>query len=327
MKSDISDPRNRNTSHCNLPENEMQALKELKKLQRDRQIIIKPCDKGAGIIILPFDEYLRSCYEHLMSEQSLGKPYYSQVHDIALDKLKVNLTNVINEALEQNIITSHEYAGMNPEGKGAGRFYCNYKVHKEHDHKSAPPVRPITSQSGSVCEGIATYVEHHIKHMATEHDSYIQDTPDFLRIIQKVNRGPKLGENTLLVTMDVDGLYTNIKHDNGLKTLEEKLNKRKTNEPPTNFIIKLMKIILNENKFEFHDALFKQNIGASMGSKPIPHYANVFMAMIDDLIKNLDIAEALALIKRFLDDYFMLFKESTKSLHALHYAKKGELNF
>ena len=78
-----------------------------------------------------------------------------------------------------------------------------------------------------------------------------------------------------------------------------------------------MKIILNENIFEFHDALFKQNIGASMGSKPIPHYANVFMAMIDDLIKNLDIAEALALIKRFLDDYFMLFKGSTKSLHAL----------
>ena len=150
-----------------------------------------------------------------MSEQSLGKPYYSPVQDIALDKLKVNLTNVIYEALEQNIMTSNEYAGMNPEGMGAGRFYCNYKVHKEHDHKSAPPVRPITSQSGSVCEGIATYVEHHIKHMATEHDSYIQDTPDFLRIIQKVNRGPKLGENTLLVTMDVDGLYTNIKHDNG----------------------------------------------------------------------------------------------------------------
>ena len=117
--------------------------------------------------------------------------------------------------------------------------------------------------------------------------------------------------------MDVEALYTNIKHEDGLKTLEEKLNKRKTNEPPTSFITKLMEIILNENIFEFHDGLFKQNIGASMGSKPIPHYANVFMAMIDDLLKILDGAKALALVKRYLDDYFMLFNGSTKSLHAL----------
>ena len=176
VKSEISDPRNRNNFNCNLPENEMQALKELKRLQRERQIIIKPCDKGTGIIILPFDEYLRSCYEHLMSEQSPGNPYYSPVDNLALEKLKVDLTNVIEDALKKNIITAKEYTRMNPEGKGAGRFYCNHKVHKEHDHNRAPPVRPITSQSGSVCEGIATYVEHHVKHMATEHDTYIQDT-------------------------------------------------------------------------------------------------------------------------------------------------------
>ena len=65
VKSDISDPRNRNSAECNLPPKELKALKDLINLQKERQIVIKACDKGAGIIILDFDEYLRACYKHL----------------------------------------------------------------------------------------------------------------------------------------------------------------------------------------------------------------------------------------------------------------------
>ena len=51
VKSEITDPRNRNSKECNLPIEEINALKELIKMQRDRKIVIKPCDKGAGILI------------------------------------------------------------------------------------------------------------------------------------------------------------------------------------------------------------------------------------------------------------------------------------
>ena len=40
MKSEIMDPKNRNQSECNLPQEEIQALKDLIKLQRDRKIVI-----------------------------------------------------------------------------------------------------------------------------------------------------------------------------------------------------------------------------------------------------------------------------------------------
>ena len=60
------DPRNRETSECNLPVEEVVALKELIKLQRERQIIIKAADKGAGIVIVDFQEYMKSCYNHLL---------------------------------------------------------------------------------------------------------------------------------------------------------------------------------------------------------------------------------------------------------------------
>ena len=78
-----------------------------------------------------------------------------------------------------------------------------------------------------------------------------------------------------------------------------------------------MKIILYNNIFEFHDSLWKLNIGATMGSKPIPHYANTFMANIDKKIRNLAPEEALKLFKRFQDDFFLIYLGSTKELHAL----------
>ena len=48
-----------------------------------------------------------------------------------------------------------------------------------------------------------------------------------------------------------------------------------------------MKVILEQNIFEFHNALWKQMIGAAMGSRHIPHYADIFMADIDQIIEDI----------------------------------------
>ena len=54
-----------------------------------------------------------------------------------------------------------------------------------------------------------------------------------------------------------------------------------------------------------------------MGVKPIPDYANIFMASINTKIKNLFGEDILILLKRFLDDFFLIFQGSTKELHKL----------
>ena len=96
---------------------------------------------------------------------------------------------------------------MKAEDKTPGRFYCNFKVHKNHIENEAPPVRPITSGSGSLTEGIATYVEYHLKEISTLHDNYIQDKPHFLRMIEDINKKKIIKHNTLLVTYDVGILF------------------------------------------------------------------------------------------------------------------------
>ena len=81
---------------------------------------------------------------------------------------------------------------MNPNDKDPAKFYCNYKVHKANSDITIPPVRPIISGSGSITENISIYLDHHIKELSTKHSSYLQDTPHFLRVIEKVNKGAKL---------------------------------------------------------------------------------------------------------------------------------------
>ena len=91
-KSDLLDPQNRTKVNCNLPLGEIRALKDLIQLQKERKITIKQCDKGAGIMILNFDEYLQTCYLHLMSKQiqqdGTEKPYYMKVNENTFEKAK-----------------------------------------------------------------------------------------------------------------------------------------------------------------------------------------------------------------------------------------------
>jgi non-homologous end joining protein Ku len=63
-----------NRSRPNITVEEAEALKTLITLQKERIIIIKPCDKGAGIIVCNYGDYVKSCQEHLASKINPEKP-------------------------------------------------------------------------------------------------------------------------------------------------------------------------------------------------------------------------------------------------------------
>ena len=328
VKSEIMDHRNRNNVKCNLPQDEILAMKELIKLQKDKIIVIKPCDKGAGIIILDYLVYMRACYEHLTTEKVMNngdsKQYYLRVNEIELEKTKSKIRNIVQEGLDNKILSKEEYEAMLAEDKEAAKFYCTFKVHKDHQPMTAPPPRPIVSGSGSATENIAAFVEYHIKDISKQHQSYLQDTPDFLRYIENINKGPALENNQILVTWDVVGLYNNIPHEEGLESLKEGLEQRNTPEIPTDYLVRLMEIILKNNLFNFHEELWRQEIGCAMGTKPAPSYADIFMArkvdkLIISLAQNLgkNNKSPLTIFKRFLDDIFSIFQGTTKNLHKL----------
>ena len=57
-------------------------------------------------------------------------------------------------------------------------------------------------------------------------------------MIEKINNGPKLSLNTMIVTWDVMALFTNRKHNEGLEDHEKKLDTREDQKVSTDFLIK-----------------------------------------------------------------------------------------
>ena len=197
---------------------------------------------------------MKSCYDHLLSNvtsQNVGGPktYYKAVNEFALEEAKEKIENVLHKALENKIISREEYNEMNPHNKDPAKFYCNFKVHKETNHDNIPPVRPIISGSGSITENISLYVEHYIKESSVKHPSYLQDTPHFLRVLHKLNSGPKLSEKSMLVTADITGAYANIPQEDGSQCLFEVLEERQDKSIPSEFIVDLMDLIQQYNIF------------------------------------------------------------------------------
>ena len=119
--------------------------------------------------------------------------------------------------------------------------------------------------------------------------------------------------------MDISGAITNIPQDEGAQAVGEALNKRNVKSVPTEFIVRILELIQENNIFEFNSDLYSQQIGGAMGQRHVPPEANIFLARrIDNIIKviaNTNYSNCLKLIKIFLDDLFQIFCGSTQQLH------------
>ena len=63
------------------------------------------------------------------------------------------------------------------------------------------------------------------------------------------NKICQIGENVILVTADVVGLYPSIPHKARLKALKNALEKREQNNIPTKKLISVAKFVLKNNFF------------------------------------------------------------------------------
>ena len=71
----------------------------------------------------------------------------------------------------------------------------------------------------SGCDGpkerISAFVDRLIQPIVQKQDSYLKDTTDFLNFIEST----KLPKNTVLASMDVTSLNTNIPHEEGVTSV------------------------------------------------------------------------------------------------------------
>ena len=110
-------------------------------------------------------------------------------------------------------------------------------------HKPENPGRPVASSVSCYTTSISQNVDHHLQPHVKESKFYVKDSTDF---IKKINNLGKIPKNSILVTMDVHSLYTNIPHNEAIKAVETTSKCKNKSE---NVIITFFEINSNFNQF------------------------------------------------------------------------------
>ena len=118
------------------------------------------------------------------------------------------VTGLLQEMFEMNNINKDALKYLTPTEPWMARFYHLPKI-----HKTGNPGRPIVSSCGPPTERISEYVDHHLRPLVVQIPSYLRDTTDFLRKLLTLETLPP---RSILVTLDVSSLYTNIPHNEGM---------------------------------------------------------------------------------------------------------------
>lgn len=272
-------------------------LKALNRLKNNRNIVIKPADKGSAIVIMDRKHYVWEATRQLNNEK-----HYKKLDQLIFPNTISTITKIIHDMYDQKYINHKQKIFLlETIGERPRIFYLLPKVHKEPEKWSipfrVPPGRPIVSDCNSDTYRLAEFIEYHLKPISNKHQSYIKDTYDFIEKIKNV----KIPQESLLFTLDIDSLYTNIDTEAGLKAVKKWLKRYPDKTRPDEHLLELLKINLTQNDFEFDKKFYIQVRGTAMGKRFAPSYANIYMAEWEET------ALALCPIKplkyfRFLDD-------------------------
>lgn len=290
----------------NLTKEERTSLFNIKNNQ---DIIIKPADKGGATVIMNKENYILEAERQLNDSKyyvKLNKPIY-------LNNIPV-INTILGNMLRDKYISKEQLKYLSGPDKINNRtFYLLPKIHKNPtawlQPNRMPPGRPIVSDVGSETYRISEYIDSFINPLANKHPSFIKNTYEFVNKIKNF----AIENNWLLVTGDIESLYTNMNIDRCIKVVKDTFNKYPDVKRPDNYILELLEISMRNNDFEFNNNFYLQIMGCAMGKRFAPGLANLYLLDFDKAAMN-DFYIKPILFFRFLDDIFFLWPGDTDSL-------------
>ena len=220
-------------------------------------------------------------YKNKILEMLNNELYYSSIPNSNQNEIFTKLKELINQ--NENT-TDHEADFLLNFDCKTSTFYGLPKIHKSQIIQNACKIkhseyievidpedlefRPIVA--GPLCETsrLSCLLDILLKPFLKHVKSYLRDDIDFLNYLPKT-----VPENTLLISFDIVSLYTNIPHDLGQEAMSFWLDTHPELIPARfskDFILKGIKLILENNNFTFNNVFYNQSKGTAMGTKVAP---------------------------------------------------------
>ena len=290
----------------------------LQNLSKRDDIIITKADKGGAVVIVDVDDYIQEA-----NRQLDNKEFYKKltIDTTEINRIKVNRT--INELKSSHLLNEKIANDLLSSEAKTPQFKMSPKVHKEGN-----PERPVVSSIDCHTTKISKYIDNQLQPHVKELKSYVKDSTDFIR---KINSMEKIPDNSILVTMDVRSLYTNIPNKEGIEAVETTFKRKNIG---TTIISTFLRLVLTLNNFVFNSQNYLQIKGCAMGTKCAPSYANIFMGMFEERYIYPLIEKISNFYLRFIDDIFLIWTGTTDQLmkfkqqiNEVHPSIKFDFNF
>ena len=280
------------------------VLSEIMILKNKNRLVFKRADKGGALVIMTAEQYHSKVLNHLQDKTT----YYHLGSTDPTYRMSENIAHFLQRLEREGSIDSNTLSLLTPVANKTrtGLFYILPKIHKPDI-----PGRPIVSSCNSHTERLSAFVDEALKPLRKLIKSHVRDTQDFLEKIQNV----KIKEKSLLVTLDVSALYTNIEARRGIEAIRSFVTKhnRIYTGPPIQALIDSIHMILSTNYFMFDNQFYLQISGTAMGTRFAPSYADIYMAEVEEhYISTQEYQPSLFL--RFLDDIFLIWHHGNESL-------------
>ena len=296
-------------AHPNISERERINLA---KLKANKNLVIKPADKGGGIAVINTADYVSK-----INGMLADKLVYSPVLQDDSVQTKERADQLLRLLLMEKLITDKQFRFLTEFQVRTPLFYGLPKLHKQDI-----PFRPVVSQINGPTSMINRLVDMVLTVAEKSIPFLLQDTTAFLNLIEK-NKQIRAGD--ILLTLDVTALYTNIPQEEGVKLVceyyEETLHLWKPGQIevppiPVEYLEILIKFILQNCTFEFNGKLFKQNFGTTMGASFSVKYANIYMNKLLTKIFTSYYQDKPEFVARLIDDIFTIWTYGEDSLKA-----------
>ena len=277
--------------------------KALKKLRINENIIIKKSDKGNCTVVIDREQYVREGMRQLNS-----CAHYMHMENDVTENVTLAVHQTLLELVTKGEITKKQLEYLSPHGNKKIRTAELYLLNKIH---SNPPTkaRPIISANGCPVERISEFVDYFLQPFVVEQHTYLKDTSDFIRKIEKL-RVPK---EALLITLDYESMYTNIVHEEAIEAVRKTMTTQSKHQivgglkrPSIESFCKLLELAIKSNNFKFNGNDYYQCRGVAMGNIASPAICDIVIYYLEEHILSLAEGKIFAWL-RYRDDVFAIY--------------------
>ena len=291
-------PHSRN-KHWNLNTKQRELLDQLSK---QKQFKILQTDKNLGPAIMTTEQYWSFCLQHLRQ---------ADVYDPILTGFpEDNIFRLVHQYLTDLVHT------FPCERRDARIIACerNCKPPYFHGvpkvHKSPMGCRPIVSNVNSFTTGLSKWLTVKLQPYAAAIHSFVRDSAHLQKEIIQLERR----EEDRLFTFDVTSMYTSIPVAAALTAVRWFLDNRR--DPLADFIIRALKIVMENNYFTFGSTVWKQRQGLAMGTPVAPVVATLYLGYYEETRILQKCRDNLRFYKRYLDDILIVWSPSATNPYA-----------